>query len=108
MMREKLIGLRERRAQLVANADAQRGEVFSLIERADHVAVWVNRVRGIARQVRAHPVWIAAAVALIVALRPRTTFKLLASGYSLWRGWRRIRATIDRIVPTPQRARRAF
>ena len=38
MMREKLIGLRERRAQLIASADTQRAEVFALVERADQVA----------------------------------------------------------------------
>ena len=108
MMREKLIGLRERRAQLIASADTQRAEVFALVERADQVATWVDRARAIVRQVRSNPVWIAAAVAFVVALRPRTAFKLVASGYSLWRGWRRIRATLDRLVPTPARARRAY
>lgn len=99
MMREKLLGIRERRAQLVADAAAQRVRVFALVDQADRVAQLFDRARDLARKASAHPVWIATGVALIVALRPRNAFKLVATGFSLWRGWRGLRATIDRFVP---------
>lgn len=102
MMRERLIALRERRAQLVARAETQRGEIFALFERADRVAAWFDRARDIGRGMRANPAWIAAAVALLIALRPRRAFRLAVTGYSLWRGWRRLRATIEQLLPSPQ------
>ena len=105
MMRERLLALRERRARLVADAEVQRVEVFALIDRADQVAHWFDRARNLGRKASAHPVWIAAGVALFVAFRPRRAFKLVATGISLWRGWRSLRATIDRLVPVnPRRA----
>lgn len=99
MMRERLLQIRERRATLVADAEAQRMQVFAVLDQADRVAQLFDRARDLARKASAHPVWIAAGVALIVALRPRGTFKLVATGFSLWRGWRSLRATIDRFVP---------
>ena len=107
-MRERLIALHERRGQLIARAESERGEVFSLVDRADHLALWFDRARSIGHRVRANPVWLAIGVALIVALRPRKAFRLVATGYSLWRGWRKLRATIDQLVPTPARAPRAY
>ncbi len=102
-MRERLLDVRERRSQLVASADLQRVEIFELLRKADHVAHWFDRARDLGRKASTHPVWIAAAVALIVAARPRNTFKLVAAGFSLWRGWRKLRAMIDRFVPVDMR-----
>jgi hypothetical protein len=103
MMRERLLEIRERRARLVADAEAQRIEVFALVDKADHVAHWFDRARNLGRRASAHPVWIAAGVALVVAIRPRNAFKLVATGFSLWRGWRTLRATVDRFVPVDLR-----
>jgi len=103
-MRERLIALRERRAQLIARAETERGEVFALVERADRIAVWFDRARAAGERLRTNPVWIAVGVAFIVALRPRKAFKLALTGYSMWRGWQQLRATIDRLLPTPPRA----
>ena len=107
MMRERLIALRERRAELTVRVEAQRSEVFLLLERIDHVAAWFDRARAVGREVRANPVWIAAAIAFVVALRPRKAFKFAATAFSLWRGWRRLRATIDRLVSAPGARRTA-
>ena len=108
MMRERLLSLRERRAVLIGRIETQRGQVFRLVDKADRVTAWVDRARAIGRRVRAHPLWVAGGVALLVALRPRQVGKLLVPGLSLWRGWRTVRAMIDRFVPAQPRARRAY
>lgn len=99
MMRERLLDIRERRARLVAEAEAQRVQVFAAIDKADRAAQLFDRARDLVRKASAHPVWIAAGVALVVALRPRGAFKLVATGFSLWRGWQSLRSSIDRFVP---------
>lgn len=98
-MRERLLVIRERRARLVADAEAQRERVFAVVEQADRVARLFDRARDLARRASAHPVWIAAGVALVVALRPRGAIKLAATGVSLWRGWRSLRAAAERFAP---------
>ena len=112
MMRERLIALRERRAQLVARSEAQRIEVFALVHRMDRLAAWFDRAREAGQAVRRNPAWLAVggalALGLFAALRPGRTLKLVATGVSLWRGWRRLRAMIDRLVPTPPTPRRAY
>lgn len=112
MMRERLIALRERRAQLVARSEAQRAEVFGLVNRVDRFAAWFDRAREAGQAVRRNPAWLAvggaASLGLFAALRPGKTFKVVATGVSLWRAWRRLRATIDRLVPTQPAVRRAY
>ena len=107
MIRERLIALRERRATLVARSEHQRETVTELVGRAETLFAWVDRARSLGRTLRAHPAWVAAGVALIVALRPRKMFKLFGTGLTLWRGWRRLRAAYERYVPRPTAARTA-
>jgi hypothetical protein len=99
VIRERLIALRERRAALVARAEHQRETVTELVGRAETVFSWVERACSLGRTLRAHPAWVAAGVALLVALRPRKMFKLFGTGMTLWRGWRSLRAAYERYVP---------
>lgn len=105
MIRERLIALRERRAQLVARAEHQRESVLALVARAEAVGAWFERGRSLARSARRHPAWIAAGVALLVALRPRKALKWAATGFSLWRTWRSVRASVERFMPRQAPAR---
>ena len=107
MMRERLLALRERRASLVIEADAQRTSVAALAGQVEKAAVWYDRAKGIVLKLREHPVWVAAGVGLFVAARPRKALKWVATGFSLWRGWRRLNATLDRFAPVRPAARRA-
>jgi len=107
VIRERLLVLRERRATLVAQSDSQRTEVFALVERLDRATAWIGRAKAMALKLRTHPVWLAAGVALLVAVRPRRMLKLAATGFSLWRAWRNVSAMIDRYVPSRPVARRA-
>ncbi len=108
MIRERLLGVRERRAQLVERIAAQRGEVFLIVEKLDRAAGWIDRVRSIGHRVLAHPLLIAAGVVLLVALRPRKIGRLLVTAYSLWRGWRTLRDGFDRFIPARRATRRAY
>ncbi len=99
MIRERLIALRERRAQLVARTEHQRDAVFALVAKVEVAGAWFDRGRSVMRSARRHPVWIAAGVALLVALRPGKAVKWFATGLSLWRTWRSLRAQYDRFVP---------
>jgi hypothetical protein len=99
VIREKLIALRERRAVLVSRADHQRADVLELVGRADTAMAWFERARGFGRKLRANPLWVVAGVALLVILRPRKALGLAATGLTLWRNWRILRATYERFVP---------
>ncbi len=99
MIREKLLALRERRAGLVARAAQQRESMHVLVARAEAATAWFDRARALLGKAREHPVWIAVAVALFVALRPRKSLRLLAAGISVWRGWRNLRAALERMGP---------
>lgn len=105
MIREKLLALRATRASLIACAQTERTGAMSIVNRLERATAWFDRAKAIALELRAHPVWIAAGMALIVAARPRRAFKLFAAGFSLWQGWRNLRTTLNRLAPA--RSRRA-
>ena len=107
MMRERLLALRERRASLVIEAEAQRTGVAAIALRLEKAAVWYDRAKGVVLKLREHPLWVAAGVGLLVAARPRKALKLIATAFSLWRGWRQLNATLDRFAPVRPAARRA-
>lgn len=108
MIRERLISLRERRAHLVAQAEIQRAGVLAMVERAELATAWFDRASAFARWLRGQPVLIAAGVVLLVALRPRKALRWFASGVSLWRGWKSLRAIIERLAPRQTPARSAL
>lgn len=95
MIREKLLALRERRGALIAQAERQREELNVMVVRAEAATAWIDRARAVVSRARAHPLWIAAGVALFVALRPRKALKWLVTGVSLWRGWLNLRAGLE-------------
>lgn len=98
MIRERLIALRERRAALVARSDHQRESVAALVDRAETAFAWFDHVRSFGRMLRANPLWVAAGVGLLFALRPGKVLKLFGTGMTLWRGWRSLRAAYERYV----------
>ncbi len=96
-MRERLIALRTRREQLIARAAAERGELAAAIARTDRVSEWLGSGTAALAALGRHPLWLAAAAGVLVALRPKRVFKWLASAWSLWQiyrqaseSWRRL------------------
>ena len=89
MMRARLIELRERRAVLRARAQSEREQLGVHLARADVVLAWLERGRSVLEQARRRPLLLATAATLILLWRPRRVLRLLASGWSLWRLYRR-------------------
>ena len=91
-MRERLLALAEKRAQLVARAQSERVTLSALLVPADRaaslVASAVNLGRGLAAQAARYPLLVIAGVVLLAALRPRRAVRWLARGWSLWRLYR--------------------
>lgn len=87
-MRARLIRLAERRAQLLQRARAEREHLAALVARGDGALGWLDAGRRMLQELGRRPLIVVAAVALLVALRPRRTLKWLASGWSLWRLYR--------------------
>ncbi len=100
MIRERLLALRERRALLVSRAGDQRHDVLMIADRLERATAWYDRAKAIGRKLRANPLWVAAGVTLLVAARPRKAVKLFTTGYSLWRGWRSLKALLERHAPS--------
>jgi hypothetical protein len=111
-MRQRLLALAERRAGLVARAQAERDAVFALLKPADAAAATVvslfRAARSVLAEARRHPALVIAGVALLVALRPRRAIAWLAKGWSLWRlyrgahgWWRRLAALTAAPARTP-------
>ena len=101
MTRNRLIGLRERRAHLVERAHGERERLAALLSRADRVFSWLVVGRRVLDEARRQPLIVVAGVALLVAMRPRRVLKLLASGWSLWQLYRRARRWWQLIAAVP-------
>lgn len=109
MMRARLIDLAERRARLTGRAGAEREALAALVARGEAAAAWLETARNLFAELKRRPLLVAAAVALVTALRPRRVLKLLAGGWSLWRlyrnarrWWMRVAAAAD--VPAGAKA----
>ena len=114
-MRERLFALAERRAHLVAHAQAERATINALLTRTDGAAYLAVSLIQTARrgldQAARHPLIVVAGIALLVALRPRRALTWLARGWSLWRlyrgargWWQRFAAIADAPAGTPPRS----
>lgn len=105
-MRERLIELRERRARLLERANGERETLAAYLARADAATRWVETGRLLVASLRRRPLWVAAAVVLLVALRPRRVLTWLAKGWTLWQLYRQARLWWQRLAPLAQAALR--
>jgi hypothetical protein len=92
MMRERLLALAERRARLVASAQAERETLSGMLVPVDAAASFaaslVRVARGLLDQAARYPLAVIAGMAFLVALRPKRTVVWLSRGWSLWRLYR--------------------
>ncbi len=81
-MNRKMIDLAERRATLIAEAAAQRQEIFRLLASRPRPLAAVDRGWDAIRRFAGHPAFLAWAVALLLGVGPRRTLKWVRKG--LW------------------------
>lgn len=104
-MRARLIALRERRALLVARAQAEREALAGTLDRAEKALAWVERARGMLQEAAHRPLLVVGAVLVFAALRPRRALKLAAALWSAWRLARRAQRWWARLAPRAPAAR---
>ena len=99
MIRNRLIELRERRAQLVEHARTERERFAALISRTEAGLSWIDSLYGLLDEARRQPLVVAAGVALLIAIGRRRILKLLATGWSLWMLYQRLRHWVLLVAP---------
>lgn len=95
-MKKSLVELRLERVLLTQRIAAEREAITRQLapfqraaETSDKVSAFV--ARGVA-YVRQHPLTMAAAVGLLVLLKPRRSLRWAQRGFVLWRSWRAFRS----------------
>lgn len=91
-MGTRLEQLAARRAQLQAQASAQRAILAQQLQRWRPPLALADRGIACARAAARHPLLIAAAAVLLVAWRPRRALGLVQYGWMAWQLLRRVRA----------------
>lgn len=98
-MRERLIVLRERRTRLLERASAERERLARVVQATGIAEPWLEAGERLVAQARRHPGWVLAAVAVVVALKPRRAIAYAVKGWSLYQLYRRGRALWERVGP---------
>ena len=87
-MKTSLIEIREKRARLIERAARERDDLGRGIAALSVPIAVVDRGLAVARYLKAHPVIVAAAAALVIALQPRRTISWVQRGVAMWQTWR--------------------
>lgn len=91
-MNHKLTELAERRARLVAQAEAQRVTLAQSMQRWRKPLAIADQGVAAVRYVRSHPALLVGAGVFLVALRPKRALAWLQRGLVAWKVLRKIRA----------------
>ncbi len=91
-----LIELARHKERLIARAGQQRAEIIDAFRRWEKPAAAIDRGIAVARFLRAHPLLLAAGLALAAALGPRNLIRWLGRGLVAWRTWRSLGARVRR------------
>jgi hypothetical protein len=89
--RGRLISLGQQKARLLGQARIEREQLGAQVSRIEASLSWVDVVRKGVHEARNHPLIVALAIAVFVAVRPRNALNLAISGLSLWRLYHRAR-----------------
>lgn len=89
---ELLIDIARRKERLSARAQTERQAIAGNVMALREPIGVVDRAIGVARFLRAHPVFVAVAVAGLVAFRGRGLTSLAGRAFSAWRLWRMVSA----------------
>ena len=99
-MRERLIVLREQRHRLVERAAGEREKLGAFVDRSGSMERWMHLGNRFAAEVRRHPGWVLAAVAVLAALRPKRALSWAIKGWSLYQLYRRGSSLWAQVSPT--------
>jgi len=91
MTRDRLISLGQHRSRLLGRARVEREQLGAHVARIDASLSWIDVARKGVQEARQHPLLVALAVAVIVAIHPRKAVSLAISALSLWRLYHRAR-----------------
>jgi hypothetical protein len=96
--RAHLLELAERRSRLIERARTQREQLARGLAGTDTAAALLARAFRVVEGIRQQPLIVAAAVALLFALRPRRALGWLMKGWSAWRLYRGARRLWQRLA----------
>jgi len=86
-MNDRMLVLRQRRGELVARIDMQRGQLAGISSAWEGKLAVLDRGIEIAHFIRAHP-FMLAGLSIVVAMRRRGIAGLVRSSLLLWKGYR--------------------
>jgi len=85
---ERWVEIARRKERLTARAEAERGAIAASVEGLRAPIAVADRALAVARFFREHPLLLAAAIAVVTALRRRNPIGLVGRGLAVWRAWR--------------------
>jgi len=88
----EMLRIQVRRAHLLARSEAERRDLSARVASWQAPFALADRSIAAARYLRRHPLIVAAAVALLVLLKPRRAIVWARRGFFLWRTWRWVSA----------------
>ncbi len=86
-MNERMLELRQRRGELLARIEAQRGQLAEIVSRWERPLALADQGVSAVRFLRGHPLLVGGAVALVV-LRRRGVAGLLKRAWQMWKSYR--------------------
>jgi len=92
-----LIKVLQERERLLAQVGQQRAAIASSVAGLATPIALVDRIAGIGRYLRTHPVVVGGLVAAVVAMRTRSVLGVLTKGVGLWRILRQVRSLAHRL-----------
>jgi hypothetical protein len=93
-MSTRLEEIRSRRAQLVQRAARQRDDIARTLQSLSLPVAVIDRSIALWAYLKSRPALLAVSVILVLALRPRRTFKLIPAALALWQVYRRLSARL--------------
>ncbi len=99
MMSPRQLELSLRRQRLQLRCAEQRDALVRGAKRLAPAFAAADAVREGVDYLKAHPQWVAALVVVTLLWRPWGVLRWGRRGYLAWRGWRRIRGWLERVLP---------
>ena len=85
---DRLLEILREREHLLARCDAQRVELATIARQSAGAIKIVDRVVGVIRCFRSHPMLLGVAVAALVVIQRRSLWRWVRRGFVLWRTYR--------------------